>query len=149
MSGLAEVFEEQEYSLLLTPSREHLSLHRGFQGFADGFVIYGPPRDEELEQLVAQNKPIVTVDFAIDGYPSVNIDNRGAADHVGRHALRAGAEVLCVLGLRLMNVNRVCRIVGKELFEESRTITIQRLAGFRSAAHAVGLELPPERVWHV
>lgn len=149
LSGLAEIFEEQEYSLLLTPSREHLSLHRGFQGFADGFIVYGPPREEELEQLVAQNKPIVTVDFVLDGYPSVNIDNRGSAAALAQHALRSRSSAVSILGLRLMNVNEVCPIDEDQLFEETRTITRQRLSGFLSAIASAGVEIPKEKIWHV
>ena len=149
LQGLAEVFESHEYSLLLMPSREHLSQPHGFESFVDGFVVYGPPQREKLDQLVDQNKSIVTVDFVIDGCPSVNVDNYEAARECAEHALRAGAESIAILGLRLIDVDRVCRIQEGELFEERSTITIQRLKGFLEASRAAGFDLPAERIWQI
>ena len=149
LQGLAEVFENHEYSLLLMPSRENMSQPLGFESFVDGFVVYGPPHKEKLEQLIDQNKLIITVDFTIDSYPSVNVDNYEGALRVASHALRVPADPVAILGLRLTPVNRVCRIQEPELFEGRTTITIQRLQGFLGAAQAAGVDIPPERIWQI
>ena len=151
LQGLAEVFESQEYSLLLMPSREHLSRSqpRGFEAFVDGFVIYGPPQRNQLEQLANQNKRIVTVDFVIDGSASINVDNYAAARNCAQHAVRDGPCPTAVLGLRLIDVNRVCRIQEGELFEEKSTITVQRLNGFVDGAGEGSSTIRREHIWQI
>ena len=149
LQGMAEVFESHEYSLLLMPSRENLSQPRGFESFVDGFVIYGPPQREKLEQLIDLSKAMVTVDFTTDGYPSVNIDNYQGARQCAEHALRDDHPPAAILGLRLIDVDRVCRIQEGELFDAETTITIQRLNGFLDAARAADADIPPERIWQI
>ena len=149
LQGVAEVFERHEYSLLLMPSRERLAQPHGFESFVDGFVVYGPPQCEKLGQLVKQNKPVVTVDFVIDGYPSVNIDNYAAAKTCADHAFRGEPGPAAILGLRLIDVDRVCRIREGELFDERSIITIQRLNGFLDAARERGADVPAERIWQI
>ena len=149
LQGLAEVFERHEYSLLLMPSREHLTQPRGFESFVDGFVIYGPPQRDKIDQLTSQRKPIITVDFVIDGRPSVNIDNYEGARRCAEYALRSGAQTVSILGLRLIDANRICRIQEGELFDQRTTITIQRLNGFLDAAAKADIGIPAERIWQI
>ena len=151
LQGLADVFESKEYSLLLMPSREHLSRTqpRGFESFVDGFVIYGPPQRSQLDNLASKNKPIVAVDFVMDGSASVNIDNYLAARSCAEHAFRGGPRRAAVLGLRLIDVNRVCRIQEGDLFEERTTITVQRLRGFLEAASAASCPVADEQIWQI
>ncbi len=151
LQGMSEVFESQEYSLLLMPSREHLSRSqpRGVEAFVDGFVIYGPPQRAQLEKLIHQNKRMVTVDFVLDGAASINVDNYAAAHKCAEHAFASGPRPAAVLGLRLIDVNRVCRIQEGELFEERTTITVQRLKGFLEAAQAASSAVSDEFIWQI
>lgn len=150
LQGLAEVFEERQYNLLVMPSRDHVEMSSGYESFVDGFVVYGPPQPEKLEQLVKQHKSIITVDFEIEGYVSVNVDNYVGARKCAEHALKNlnDKDAIAILGLRINDRNRVCRVDDGGLFDES-TITIQRLRGFQDAARAMKKTIRSTMIWHV
>jgi len=149
LQGLAEVFEESEYSLLVMPSRDHVKQVHGYESFVDGFIVYGPPQQQTLDQLLLQHKSVITVDFDVDGFTSVNIDNYAAAKHCASHALASGESPVAILGLRLIAANRVCVIQAEELFGEESIITIHRLNGFLDAAADAGVEIPATRIFHI
>lgn len=149
LQGVAEVFEESEYSLLVMPSRDNVKQFHGYESFVDGFIVYGPPQPGILSQLVQQHKSLITVDFTVEDHVSVNIDNHLAAQVCAEHALRDESGPVSILGLRLILANRVCAIQRDELFDEDSVITIQRLKGFLEAVESAGLNVPPERIFHV
>jgi len=150
LQGLAEVFEEREYNLLVMPSRDNIALASGYESFVDGFIVYGPPQPKKLAQLIGQHKSLITVDFEIDGYVSVNIDNYDGARACAEHAFASLSEkgTAAVLGLRINDQNRVCLVEEGALFDES-TITIQRLRGFQDAAKAFKKPIAPEKIWQI
>ncbi len=149
LQGLAEIFEEREYNLLIMPSRDHVSQPQGIESFVDGFIVYGPPEPQKLERLKIQPKSMITVDFEIEGCVSVNIDNYGSAKACAAHALSSDTGTAAILGLRIIDANRVCRISNSELFDAGTTITVERLNGFLDAASNVGVSIPEERIWHI
>ena len=149
LQGLAEVFEESDYSMLVMPSRDHVKQSHGYESFVDGFIIYGPPQEQSLQRLIDMCKSIVTVDFEVDGYPAVNIDNYEGALECARHAVAAADGPVTVLGLRLLEANRICRIQAEELFDAESIITIQRLHGFIDGAREVGTEIPYRQVFQI
>ena len=150
LQGLAEVFEERQYNLLVMPSRDHVEMASGYEAFVDGFIVYGPPQPQKLSQLVNQHKSIITVDFAIDGYVSVNVDNFKAAKVCAEHALQEleSDDVVAILGLRINDRNHVCKVDDGGLFDEA-TITIQRLRGFQAAAKKAHKTIQHKLIWHV
>ncbi|MEO1204319.1 MAG: substrate-binding domain-containing protein, partial [Pseudomonadota bacterium] len=127
----------------------HVRQAQGYESFVDGFIVYGPPQQERMGQLVQMQKSIITVDFDLEGFVSVNIDNYSAARECAAHALRNQQGPVTILGLRLLEANRICRIQDNELFDEGSTITIQRLHGFRDAAAAENVEIPTRRIFHI
>jgi len=150
LQGLAEVFEERQFNMLIMPSRDHVEMASGYESFVDGFIVYGPPQPLKLAQLVAQHKSIITVDFEIDGYVSVNVDNFKGARTCAEYALqdlRADDEI-AVLGLRINDLNQVCLVDDGGLFDEM-TITIQRLRGFQAAAKKFQRVISPKKIWHI
>ncbi|TQV74262.1 LacI family DNA-binding transcriptional regulator [Exilibacterium tricleocarpae] len=149
LQGLAEVFESREYSLLVMPSRDPMKEAKGYESFVDGFIVYGPPQRQTLERLIHQHKSIITVDFDIDGYVSVNIDNYNSARECAVHALKNTVGDVAILGLRIVDSNYVCRIQQRELLRADSTITIQRLRGFLDAIEGAGMTMAAERIWHV
>ena len=149
LQGLAEVFEESDYSILVVPSRDHVKQSHGYESFVDGFIIYGPPQQQPLQQLIDMKKSIITVDFEIDGYPAVNIDNFQGARDCAMHALSNSDGPVTILGLRLLEANRICRIQDNELFDAESIITIQRLQGFLDAAKEAGMDIPYNQVFHI
>jgi len=150
LQGLAEIFEERQFNLLVMPSRDHVEMGSGYESFVDGFIVYGPPQPQKLEQLMNQHKSIITVDFEVEGYVSVHVDNFKGARICAEHALGnlAGDQQVAVLGLRINDRNRVCRIDEGSLFDET-TITIQRLRGFQAGAKNSNRIISPKKVWHV
>lgn len=149
LQGVAEVLEHREYNLLIMPSRDHVAQAQGVEAFVDGFLIYGPPEPTKLERLMIQRKSVITVDFELEGSPSVNIDNYRSARDCAEHALEDSADTVAVLGLRIVDANRVCKLTGRELFDAHTTISVQRLNGYLDAADAVGIDIPEERIWHI
>lgn len=149
LQGLADVFEQREYNLLIMPSRDHVSQVPGVESFVDGFIIYGPPEPEKLRRLITQPKSVITVDFELENCVSVNIDNYESAKHCAGHALKGDCEPAAILGLRITDANRVCRISNCALFDSRSTITVQRLNGFLDAAAEAACDIPAERIWHI
>lgn len=149
LQGLSEVFEESDYSLLVMPSRDHVRLAQGYEAFVDGFIVYGPPQKIPLEHLIQLQKSIITVDFEVEGHVSVNIDNHSAAKACAAHALDSADGPVAILGIRLLEANRICRIQDSELFDEQSIITIPRLRGFLAAAEERGIDIPANRVFHI
>ncbi len=149
LQGLAEVFEESDYSMLVVPSRDHVKQSHGYESFVDGFIVYGPPQENSLQRLIDMRKSIVTVDFEVDGYPAVNIDNFEGARECARHAVAGVDGPVTILGLRLLEANRICRIQADELFDAESIITIQRLRGFMKGASEAGTEIPYRQVFHI
>lgn len=149
LQGVAEVFEESEYSLLVMPSRDRLKKVHGYEAFVDGFIVYGPPQQLTLEQLKQQQKSVITVDFEIEGCTSVRIDDYAGAKTCAEHGLQAADGPVAILGLRLLAANRVCTIQADELFAEERIITVHRLNGFLDAAKDAGVDIPTTRIFHV
>lgn len=149
LQGVSEVFEESEYSLLVMPSRDHVKQAQGYESFVDGFIVYGPPQRQSLDHLMRLQKSIIAVDFEVDGLTSVNIDNYTAARQCAEHALSSAAGPPVILGLRLLEANRICRIQDNELFDAESIITIPRLRGFLDAAEAHGIDIPTRRIFHI
>jgi len=149
LQGLAEIFEPREYSLLVIPSREHMKQIQGVESFVEGFIVYGPPESHKLELLVQQKKSMIAVDFEIEGSPSININNYEAAKHCALHALNHNVGPAAILGLRIIDSDRVCRISNDELFDDKSIVTIPRLKGFLDAAKEANVEIPGERITHV
>ncbi len=150
LTGLAEVFEERQYNLLVMPSRDNVEMTSGYESFVDGFIVYGPPQPQKLNQLVGQHKSIITVDFEIEGYLSVNVDNFKGAATCAKHALNKldKNDEVAVLGLRINDRNRVCQAEDGGLFDEA-TITIQRLRGFQAAAKKANKTIKQKMIWHI
>ena len=81
--------------MLLLPGRGHASQPPGSANIADGFIVYGlMPNNKLLSELPAQ-RPLVSVDFDIDGSPTVHIDDQDASYHLAQHALNNAATAAC------------------------------------------------------
>ncbi len=149
LQGLAEIFEPRAYSLLVIPSREHMKQIQGIDSYVEGFIVYGPPEAHKLDILVKQNKSLIAVDFSIEGYPSINIENYQAAKKCAKHALRHGAGPVAILGLRIIAADSVRRVGDDEFFYEKSIVTIPRLRGFLDAAKESNMDIPGKSIIHV
>ena len=149
LHGLAEVFDRRKMNMLLLSSQdddEHRS--RLQEAMVDGFIIYGWLRKgRTYDRLLQQRKPMVAVDFDLEGCTWVNIDNYEGARRSAEHALKQPPKNVAILGLRPVDADPVCRVHERELFNEARAISVRRLHGYTDALEAAGYQIPQERIW--
>ena len=88
---------------------------------------------DELALLSQLRRPVVTVGVDLNGWDRVGIDDRAAAEDVTTYLLSLG--------------HRCISFVGGNPDEDVHVATaVDRLAGFRKAVQAAGLELRPDQV---
>ncbi|WP_020405338.1 LacI family DNA-binding transcriptional regulator [Hahella ganghwensis] len=149
LEGVADILAKNSLNLLLIPGNDADSPQTNMEGFADGFIFYGAPRDPEIfNRIAALDKPIITVDFDHEPYGSVNVDNYEGAYQLTRSIIGQDTDI-AVLGLRLIETDRVCRITPEELLSESESISRRRLQGYIQAARDLDREIPVDRIWTI
>lgn len=152
LKGMADVFDVHEYNMLLLSSNplEQDAQSRMQASMVDGFIVYGhkPPQCRNAPWLMP-NKNTIMVDGGYANYTSVNVENYKGAKEIALHALKHGPEKIAILGLSLVNTNRVCRIQEDELFDEAASISIQRLHGYFDAMSETGYGVSPENIWNI
>ncbi|HET8848392.1 MAG TPA: LacI family DNA-binding transcriptional regulator [Marinobacter sp.] len=149
LHGLAEVLDRRRMNMLLLSSQDDDETRSRLQeSMVDGFIVYGWLRKgRTYDRMLQHGKPMVAVDFDLEGCTWVNIDNYQGAKKSAEHALRQPPKHVAILGLRLVDSDRVCRIRDKELFNEVRAISVRRLHGYRDALEAAGHWVPGDRIW--
>ncbi|MDK8462803.1 LacI family DNA-binding transcriptional regulator [Marinobacter sp. SS13-12] len=149
LHGLAEVFDQKQMNMLLLSSKEddeHRS--RVQEAMVDGFIVYGwLKKGRTYDRLLQHGKQMVAVDFDLEGCTWVNIDNYEGARCSAEHALKTPPTNVAIMGLRLVDTDRVCRIRDHELFSESRAISVRRLRGYLDALEAAGHHVSSDRIW--
>ncbi len=149
LEGVADILAQNNLNLLLIPGNDTGSPQVSLEGFADGFIFYGAPRDPDIfDRIAALDKPLITVDFDHQPYGSVNVDNCEGAYKLASQVINEDTD-LAVLGLRLIETDRVCRITSEELLSESESISRRRLQGYLQAARDLGRDIPVERIWTI
>ena len=117
--------------------------------FVDGFICYGAPQNDHLSTELRQHaKPVVTVDFNLDGRPSVNINNEEGAYQIAKSALKPSDNV-AILGLRLIDSPTTCRVYDSPLLDAARSISHRRLDGYQRAIAETGIALNNDLIWHI
>ena len=149
LQGISEVLAQHNKQLLLLSSHMQSAEESNAESLPDGFILYGAPRGNAFERLLRTKKPLVAVDFESALTGSVNIDNEQGAYSVAKHLLSGSRANIAVLGLRLIDSQRVCRLTKEDLMHGSREISRNRLAGYMRAADEKALTIAPERVWHI
>lgn len=145
--GVATVLREQKKHLLLY-SGDSDSV-RDISDFVDGFICYGMPRNPTLaEDINRQSKPVISVDFLLEGRPTINIDNRQAAYDVAKLAIRPGDHV-AILGLRIIDSAKTCRIYDSPMLDVEHSISQRRLEGYKQALEEMNSEVSNDWIWHI
>ncbi|WP_104202286.1 LacI family DNA-binding transcriptional regulator [Billgrantia saliphila] len=151
LSGVAEVLDTQDHTLLLLSARQARSHLIGSASMADGFIVYGLMPTSDVFDSLPVNAALVAVDFNVAGHPSVHVDNEPASFAIADRALRAKPRRRpAILNLRLTVETCNGRVTPEHtLLPADRTITRARLAGFHRALAQHGFS--PERVpmWNV
>ena len=148
LEGIASVLEKDNLGMLIMSSRPTIEQTFYLESFVDKFIVYGPPKREIRDRLLKQSKPMVAVDFTLDGYASINIDNYKSAFNCAKHAMSQPSADVAVLGLGLFAANVVCR-VSPDIVLKPKSITVQRLNGFVDAAAEKSISIPSERIWNI
>ena len=146
----------QGVSRVLRENQKHLLLYAGDSDsitdvvdFVDGFICYGAPRNGVLStQLNQQSKPVVTVDFNLEGCPAINIDNEQASYEIAKAALKPGDRA-AILGLRMIDSPSTCRIYDSPLLDAESSITHRRLDGYCRALKETGIKVATDWIWNL
>jgi DNA-binding LacI/PurR family transcriptional regulator len=152
LKGMAEVFDSNAYNMLLLSSDEveQDAQSRMQSSMVDGFIVYGhKPQQCQNAPWLMPHKNIITVDSFISGTTSVNVENHRGAYIIASHALAHKPKAVAILGLSLIDTDRVCRIREDEMFDRAASISIQRLHGYFEALKEHNLSVPSECIWNI
>ncbi|WP_423185308.1 LacI family DNA-binding transcriptional regulator [Alishewanella sp. d11] len=148
IKGIAEVLQAHGKDMLLLSGAK--AVHSTAEALPDGFIIYGSPMNhEQLDRVRQSGKPMLSVDCNLAGMGSVNIDNTRYAYDIAHYAMQKYAGQVAVLGLRLIDSDRVCRMQPTELYDQDEAISRRRLDGYLAAATELKRALPADQVWHI
>lgn len=149
--GLAKELDRHHANLLLLPClgagwnlapQDHLM---------DGFIIYRAAAfcSEEQKQALVGGRRVVALECNLAGYPSVQVDHYGGAGLAVEHALRRPVNAVSILGLHLLQSERVCRVREQEVAAGNDPRVQLKLRGYLDALEARGMGRAQERIWHV
>jgi len=155
LKGISEVLVENKKQLLLLSGDINSAEQSSAESLPDGFILYGTLRNKSLEQISRVGKPIVNVDSRSEESHTVNIKNEDGARMVARHAFTNSLSKarknlnISVLGLRLIDSKRVCRLIPSDLTIQSQEISQSRLKGYLEAAKDAEVNISADKVWHI
>ncbi len=131
IGGIEGVLEDAGKHLLLSSlKRRDDLLDLASEGRVDGLLVVGcDVVPEVLTRLRDVELPVVLIDNAFEGIPSVVVDHVGAGSQAARHLLDGGGTRFAFVAENLENPNFRAR-----------------LEGFRRALAGAGIELTPEAI---
>jgi len=147
ISGVSQCLEANGQQLLLVSGAgDDLN---NVNDFVDGYLCYGSPTNPNLiDALSKTTKPVITVDFNIDDYPSVNIDNIEACYQLVKQTIRPD-DVVAVIGLRLIETQLTCRIYDVPMIDPVTSISRRRLLGYEKAFSECGVDFNYGQLWSI
>lgn len=155
LQGVAEVLVDNRKQLLLLSGNLDSTEQSSAESLPDGFILYGTMKGKSLEQIERLGKPIVKVDCRTEGSHTVNIDNEAGAKAVAQHAFTNSLAThkkdinAAILGLRLIDSARVCRLMPEDACVDSQEISQSRLKGYMQAAKQLDINIEPNKIWHI
>jgi DNA-binding LacI/PurR family transcriptional regulator len=150
LAGIAQALDQQHINLMLLPSCSENYISTQVDSVPDSFIIYGKPMcNDIIERLVQRGKPIVTVDFTLDAFPSIHVDNNQACYEAAQHALRSDDDKALVLGFRLKDSHSVTFANTNDIYSEQESISRRRLEGYKRALIDNGTNLDCQNIWQV
>ncbi len=143
LQGLSDATGRAFMGVLLVPSprpedSETLPLDTAL---VDGFVVYSVADTDRQVPLARSRGPVVIVDQPrLEGVPTVGIDDEAAAAGAAEHLLDLGHRRIAVLAFALAR-DAVQGLAGLGRQREATfAVTRARLAGYRSALTAAGID---------
>jgi DNA-binding LacI/PurR family transcriptional regulator len=149
LQGVAQVLVEKNKQMLLMSSEKDSNQQSSTESLPDGFIFYGAPKGDIFARVRRSGKPFIAVDFQSSDSASVNINNEDGAFRVAEHALKSKPDTVAVLGLRLVDSDRVGRLTEQDLELDSNEISRCRLKGYLRAAQTCQVVIQPNHIWHI
>ncbi|MFQ3220479.1 MAG: DNA-binding LacI/PurR family transcriptional regulator [Paraglaciecola sp.] len=149
LQGVAQVLVEKNKQMLLMSSEKDSNQQSSAESLPDGFIFYGAPKGDIFARVRRSGKPFIAVDFESSESASVNINNEDGAFRVAEHALRGKPDNVAVLGLRLVDSDRIGRLTEQDLELDSNEISRSRLKGYLRAAQTCEVVIQPSHIWHI
>lgn len=149
LQGISEVLVEHNKQMMLLSSHAESKQQSIAESLPDGFIIYGAPNGATYERIKRAGKPIIAVDYLADDTSTVNIDDEQGAFKVAMHLLEGSKNNIAILGLKLIDSNRIGRLTAEDLQTEVKEVSHSRLAGYMRAAKTKDLSIKPEQIWHI
>ncbi|WP_234987105.1 LacI family DNA-binding transcriptional regulator [Halomonas cupida] len=151
LTGVTEVLDAHGHTLLLLSGRQPGSRQMpASSSMADGFIVYGLMPDDHMMSELPAHRPLVAVDFHINGRPTVHIDNEPASWAITRHALRHPPKRVGIVCLRLSATPHNGRLTaGHDWLSAQSTITRSRLDGCFRALEDHGLNRDDIPLWNI
>ncbi|WP_339771814.1 LacI family DNA-binding transcriptional regulator [uncultured Paraglaciecola sp.] len=149
LQGVAEVLVNENKQLLLLSSASNQQTQSSSESLPDGFVFYGAPTGDIFTRVQRGGKPLIAVDFETTDSASVNINNEDGAYTVANHGLATKPDSVAILGLRLVDSNRICRLTAADIDLESKEISRSRLKGYVRALTDNQIMFSPSQIWHI
>lgn len=150
LQGVCQVFDNTDYNVLLVPSsRSELKRLSGLEQFTEGFIIYGNPDKYCLQELMYYRKTIVAIDFMLEKYPSININQYRAAYTSAKMAFAHHPHNTVVLGLQISAQAETKTADQLDLIKAAQSNMAMRLAGYQGAAMDNGYALNRSNIWNI
>ncbi|MGY1699241.1 LacI family DNA-binding transcriptional regulator [Geodermatophilus sp. SYSU D00766] len=145
LDGLAEAVEDEGLALLVLPGARTGGgppPEAVRSAVVDAVVAYSlPDGDPALAAVRERGLPLVTVDQPdLPGVPGVRVDDAAGARAVAEHVLGLGHRRLAVVAFELAADGGEGPADADRQEHATFTVTRQRLAGYRAAVEAAGLD---------
>ena len=149
LQGIAEVLGQHKKHMLLLCSELSAAEYHGAESLPDGFILYGTVKESAFNRVLRTGKPMVIVDYDSPDTATVNIDNEHGAYEIAKYALGGAKHEVAILGLKLLDTDRVCRLTQAELETDYKEISRERLAGFLKAIDATKNTVLAHDIWNI
>lgn len=151
LDGLAEVLEPEGAGLLILPGEESggPSPDLAANAVVDGLISYALAEDDPALH-VARGRPVPLVLVDQPRQPdeaSVRIDDTGGASAVARHLVELGHRRLAIVTFELRRDRRTGLADPERLAAGTWMVARERMAGYRSAIEAVGIDWDGVPIW--
>ncbi|WP_188861840.1 substrate-binding domain-containing protein [Marinobacterium nitratireducens] len=142
--GLSEELDRQQYSLLLLSGP---GSNTGAQlPVVDG-LIYWRFGGRRLDRLPEAS--VVALECNVPGCSSIRIDHYAGGRLAARHGMKLAGGSAAILGLGLLDSDRVCRVREAEALARDGDRWQQRLRGYLDGLQEAGVGRARERIWHL
>lgn len=150
LAGISSTLDAQHVNMLLLPSSAENYQNTQVETIPDSFIVYGKPVDASVvERIQRQGKPLIAVDFKLDGAPSINVNNREASYEIAKHALQNIEGKVLILGLKLEPSTAITLLHHDRLYSSEESISRCRFEGYKDAMEEAGIEISSQDVWQI